>query len=104
MTAVPKLHLVPAMAMIEMVLRFDEEFVLPIAEFVAGTYTVVSAAKKLGVDRQRIYQLIEADNLQGIRLLDTDRDLIKIVVSKASVDAYLEYREKKAAAVAPKYA
>lgn len=99
----PRLFLVPKMAMKELTLSFGEHFYLPFAEWIA-MYTVPTAAKKLGVDRQRVYQLIEEDTLEGARLLDEDGDLIKVVVSKRSVQAYIEYRKSKAAVTRPKFA
>jgi len=97
------LRLVPPMAMKELTLSPGEEFVLPVAEWIA-MYTVPTAAKKLGVDRQRVYQLIESDTLEAARLLDEEGDLIKVVVSKRSVDGYIAYRKKRAAVARPSYA
>lgn len=91
------------MAMKELTLNFGEHFYLPIAEWLA-MYTVPTAAKMLGVDRQRVYQLIDEDTLEGAKLLDGDGDLIKVVVSKRSVQRYIDYRNDKASVIKPKFA
>ena len=101
----PKLTLIrcDTMAMKELTLSFGEHFYLPIAEWI-GMYTVPTAAKLLSVDRQRIYQLIDENKLEGARLLDEEGDLIKVVVSKRSVKGYLDYRARKDAMAPPIYA
>jgi excisionase family DNA binding protein len=91
------------MAMKEITITTGKELVLPVAEWI-GFYTVPSAAKRLGVSRQRVHELIEGGKLEGARLYDQDGDLIKVVVSKRSVQAFQEYRTKRAELVAPSFA
>ena len=89
------------MAMKELKLSLGEEFFgLPIAEWLA-MWTVPKAAKILGMTPQAVHQLIERDLLLGARLLDNEGDLIKVVVSKKSVDEYQTYRANKAKLVRP---
>jgi len=53
-----------------------------------GWLTVESAAGRLSVSRQRVYQLIDEDRLVARRLLDDDLRPIATVVSFASVVLY----------------
>lgn len=101
----PKLQVVPNMAMKEIKLSQLDQFVLPIAEGISAPFflTVPSVAKRLKVDRQRVYQLIDESTLEGIRLLDEDGDLIKVLVTRRSVNAYDEYRESKASLKRPSF-
>jgi hypothetical protein len=91
------------MAMKELIISFNEEWLgLPFAELMAF-YTVQSAAKVLGFERQRIYQLIDEDALEGIRLMDEEGDVVKVVVTKRSVKAYLKYQKQREKVTKPSF-
>ncbi len=88
----------PVWPMKEVSLSALEEFpgVLEVAQLLVGFYTVQSAAKKLGLERQTVYDLVESGNLEGGRVVDADGALIKVLVSKRSVEAYATWRAGKA--------
>lgn len=81
-----------------------EEFLLPMARPFAGAYTVKTATKVLGVNRQRVYQLIDSGALKAVQLVDADGDAIQVLISKQSVQDYLEYRKADGALPRPSYA
>ncbi len=72
-------------------------------ELVLGLYTVQRAAKILGLERQTVYQLLDSDNLEGVRILDAAGDLVKVLVTKPSVEAYAEWRHSKDTLPRPSY-
>lgn len=79
-----------------------EATILEICELFGAVYTVPSAAKALGVERNHIYQLLREGRLEGGNAVDDNGDLIKVLISKRSVLAYKEWRDAKAAR--PSYA
>lgn len=60
-----------------------------------GFYTVGSAAKKLGMERQSVYELLDT-SLETIRLTDSFGDRVQILITVESVDAYAAWRKAKA--------
>lgn len=55
-------------------------------------YPVADVAKRLGVDRSRVYQLIEAGTLDTLEVLTVKGAVAVTLVTEASLDRYLAER------------
>jgi excisionase family DNA binding protein len=81
-----------------------EQFFYPMAKPLAGAYTVKSASQALDVNRQRIYQLIDSGALNAVKVVDQEGDLIQVLISKKSVQEFLDYRKSDGKVPRPSYA
>jgi hypothetical protein len=55
-------------------------------------YPVEDVAKRLGVDRSRVYQLIEAETLDRIQVLSWTGKVAITLITEASLERYLDER------------
>lgn len=68
---------------------------VPIVTEVGGYVTVGYAAELLGVQRQRIHQLVDEGKIEALRVTDsaTQAKAALLLVKTASIEAYREARE-----------